>query len=156
MLCNRTKYKMNGDGDGDADISRISETSENIKNLKENEIFVFGSNEAGRHGRGAAKTALQWGAQYYNAAGLQGNTYALPTKDRNLRTLPLTKIQHYIEQLEAVIGHNPDKHFLITEIGCGLAGYKAEEIAPLFRNILRFQNISLPKKFLTVLAASQI
>lgn len=96
-------------------------------------IFVFGSNLAGIHGAGAALYAAKHkGAKYGLGLGLQGNAYALPTKDRKLQTLPLFRIIDYIEEFKAFAAKNPDKEFQVTRVGCGLAGYDDEAIAPHF------------------------
>jgi len=132
----------------------ITITNRKITSLQDNEIFVFGSNEAGRHGKGAAKLALQWGAIYYNPEGLQGNTYALPTMDKYIDKLPVPKIAEYVNNLLETIKQHPEKHFLITEIGCGLAGNKHVDIAPLFKDFLELPNISLPQKFIDILTSN--
>jgi len=116
-----------------------------IYGLKENEIFVFGSNEAGIHGAGAAKQALMWGAKPFVGCGLVGKTYALPTKDRNIKTLPLEKIEKYVEGFKKVAKQKPNLKFLVTEVGCGLAGYKPEHIAPFFKDSP--SNVILPDNF---------
>lgn len=96
-------------------------------------IFVFGSNLAGRHGKGAALFARQnHGAVYGVGAGRTGNSYAIPTKDENLRTLPLGTIGHYVDQFINYALDNLDLEFEVTKIGCGLAGYKESQIAPMF------------------------
>lgn len=121
-----------------------------ITSLKENEIFVFGSNEAGIHGAGAAKTALQWGAKLGVGVGLVGQTYAIPTKDKNIKTLSLDEIKTYINQFILFAQNNPQYKFLVTEIGCGLAGFEVKDIAPLFYipgiDVIP-KNIILPKRF---------
>lgn len=100
---------------------------------KHSEIFVFGSNLAGRHGKGAALTAYrQYGAIYGQGHGLQGNSYAIPTKDENLKTLPLHKIVKYVDQFIRFAKLNPDLKFKVTAIGTGLAGYDESDIAPMF------------------------
>lgn len=97
------------------------------------EIFVFGSNLAGRHGKGAALTAFkQYGAVYGQGQGLQGNSYAIPTKDENIKTLPLNRIRKYVEQFIRFAQLNPEMTFKVTAIGTGLAGYDESEIAPMF------------------------
>ena len=92
-------------------------------------VFVFGSNLAGRHGKGAALVAVKlWGAQYGVGEGPTGNAYALPTKDANLRTLPLSEIeQAYIRFWKYALRH-PETQFLLTPFGTGLAGYQIAEI----------------------------
>lgn len=119
-----------------------------IKNLKSNEYFVFGSNLAGRHGKGAAKYALDnFGAIYGKAIGIQGKSYAIPTKDMNIKTLPLKDIEYYVSLFLDFAHKNPDKVFLVTEIGCGLAGYKPSDISPFFRRARFMTNVVLPDSF---------
>jgi hypothetical protein len=100
-----------------------------------NHVFVFGSNLAGRHGRGAAFTAKRfWGARNGVGEGIQGNAYGIPTKDRELRVLPLGEIRRSVKRFLEYAENNPQKTFLVTEIGCGLAGYSPRQIGPLFIN----------------------
>lgn len=124
-------------------------TPEKITELKENEIFVFGSNYRGVHGAGAAKLAMnKFGAEPGVGVGPTGQCYALPTKDVEISTLSLDQIRHGIEMLDRHIRAHPDKIFLITKIGCGLAGYTPKDIAPLFRYIaINCRNITLPIEF---------
>ena len=97
------------------------------------EIFVFGSNQAGRHGKGAALFARQHhGAIYGQGVGRQGNSYAIPTKDYQLKTLPVSQIKTYVDQFIRYAHQNPELRFNVTRIGCGLAGYTDSDIAPLF------------------------
>jgi hypothetical protein len=99
-------------------------------------IFVFGSNLAGIHGAGAAKTAMKnHGAAYGVGVGPTGNAYAIPTKDGLLRTLRLGTIDRFVSRFVDYARRNPDKQFQVTRIGCGLAGYKDEKIAPLFKDM---------------------
>lgn len=96
-------------------------------------IFVFGSNMLGKHGRGAALFAARWrGAVTGCAEGLQGKSYAVPTKDAALRALPIERIAGHVATFLAFARANPDIGFDVTRIGCGLAGYGDEAIAPLF------------------------
>ena len=98
-------------------------------------IFVFGSNLAGRHGKGAALCAFkEHGAIYGKGTGLQGSSYAIPTKDENLNTLPLVNIQEYVLEFLLFADNHPEFIFKVTRIGCGLAGYKDEDIAPMFKD----------------------
>ncbi len=98
-------------------------------------VFVFGSNLAGRHGKGAALWARQHrGAIYGQAIGLQGNSYAIPSKDAQLRTLPLTTIKQHVDEFLAFARSRPELTFQLTPIGCGLAGYRREDIEPMFAN----------------------
>jgi len=129
-------------------------TPENISSLKENEVFCFGSNEAGKHGKGAAKTALKWGAEYGKGFGHYGQTVAIPTKDKYIKTLELDKIQKYVNKV-IEYAENDNSHsliFLVTEIGTGLAGYTPEDIAPMFRDAINLHNIHLPQSFWKVLS----
>jgi hypothetical protein len=123
-----------------------------VKRLAPYEIFVFGSNESGRHGAGAAKTAMQWGAVYGQAEGLQGRTYGIPTVNMKVNgKIGLDKIAKYIDRFDDFALENENLVFLVTEIGCGLAGYTVDEIAPLFETCVYTPNIYLPKSFWKVL-----
>lgn len=123
-------------------------TPENINSLTENQIFVFGSNLSGRHGKGAAKTALGWGAKWGQAKGLQGRTYGIPTKDASIkRTLTIEEIKPFVDEFIEFVKANPNLIFLVTEIGCGLAGYKPKDIAPLFAECVNLKNVKLPQRF---------
>jgi ribA/ribD-fused uncharacterized protein len=109
-------------------------------------IFVFGSNLAGRHGKGAAKCALySYGAIYGQGEGPQGNSYAIPTKDHALNSLPLERIKNGVDQFLSYARSHPYLQFQVTAIGTGLAGYKHEQIAPMFRGAPR--NCSLPEEW---------
>jgi hypothetical protein len=109
-------------------------------------IFVFGSNVAGRHGMGAAKTAVEsHGARYGQGVGLHGNSYAIPTKDRELMTLPVEAIEGYVKAFIEFAVKYPELTFNVTAIGCGLAGYTAEDIAPLFSKVPK--NCVMPERF---------
>lgn len=127
-----------------------------ITELKDNQIFVFGSNIQGIHGRGAAKTAkLYFGAKNGVGEGLTGRTYAIPTREivkGHMKTLSLQSIQKYVHKFIDFADKNPQLEFLLTEIGCGLAGYKPEDIAPLFWDgYTRVENIIYPPKFEIIL-----
>lgn len=127
-------------------------TSENITVLNENEIFVFGSNLSGRHGKGAAKTALGWGAKWGQAKGLQGRTYGIPTKDASIRrTLTIEEIKPFVDEFIEFAKANENLIFLVTEIGTGLANHKKENIAPLFKQAVNYKNIYLSKDFWFIL-----
>lgn len=106
-------------------------------------VFVFGSNLAGMHGAGAARTALDlYGARMGQGRGLQGSSYAIPTKGRQLETLPLEDIGDYVEAFLTHAAANPDLSYFVTRIGCGLAGLVDQEVAPLFRGAP--SNVELP------------
>lgn len=114
-------------------------------------VFVFGSNRAGRHGKGAALSAMKWsGAVYRQGEGLQGQAYAIPTKDEHLVTLPIREIEKHVRTFLYFACMHPELDFMVTRIGCGLAGYSDEHIAPLFR--LRTPNVQLDERWLAVLA----
>lgn len=98
-------------------------------------IFVFGSNLAGRHGKGAALHARQnYGAVYGQGVGPQGSSYAIPTKDANLKTLSLDAIKIHVDMFLNFAREHQHLDFFVTRIGCGLAGYQDEQIAPMFAN----------------------
>lgn len=98
-------------------------------------IFVFGANEAGRHGAGAALFAKQHhGAIPGHGVGLQGNSYGIPTNDYGIKTLPLDRIKPYVDQFIAFAEAHPELDFGVTRVGCGLAGYTEDDIAPMFEN----------------------
>ncbi len=129
-------------------------TPENIQNLKENEIFVFGSNIQGRHIGGAARLALdEFGAILGKGIGLQGKSYAIPTLDYDSKEvqLPLQLLQGHISSFIKFASIRQDKTFLVTEIGCGIAGFTPEEIAPMFRQAAEYTNIILPNRFWDIL-----
>ena len=127
-------------------------TPNNITELKDNEVFVFGSNEVGIHGAGAAALAYKkFGAEYLNGVGAMGKSYAIPTKDKKIETLSIGEIEHYVNQfIDHAVNWN-DSIFLVTEIGCGLAGYYPEDIAPLFKEAINIENIYLPERFWNIL-----
>lgn len=124
----------------------------NITSLYPNEVFVFGSNRRGSHGAGAADFAFRnFGAVWGKGEGLANRSYALPTKDRNIQTLPLEEIKIHIENFIDFANGNPQLVFLVTQVGCGLAGYKPEDIAPLFAAAKLLENIYLPIEFWRIL-----
>lgn len=119
-------------------------TPENITSLKPNEVFVFGSNLGGFHNGGAARTAWQYfGAILGQGIGLQGNSYAIPTMQGGVDT-----IKPYVDEFISFAENHPDMFFYVTRIGCGIAGFKDKEIAPLFTRALILNNIALPESFL--------
>jgi hypothetical protein len=127
-------------------------TSEKIVSLTENEVFVFGSNLSGKHGKGAAKTAMyKFGARWGQASGLQGKSYGIPTKGRNLDVLNINEITYHVEKFIKFAKNNPQLTFLVTEIGCGLARFSPKQIAPLFLKAKELSNVHLPKRFWDIL-----
>lgn len=123
----------------------------NISELSHNQILVFGSNEKGAHGAGAAKQALKFGAILGQGVGLQGSTYAIPTKDKILNVLSIQDIKTYVDDFIEFVINNQHLIFLVTEIGCGLAGYNPMDIAPLFKKAINIENIHLPNRFYEIL-----
>ena len=118
-------------------------TSDIITELKENEIFVFGSNLQGFHGGGAAKIAYRsFGAEWGKGIGLYGESYAIPTMQGGVET-----IRPYVDEFIQFAIENPHLVFLVTRIGCGIAGFRDEEIAPLFIDAIDVGNIILPEEF---------
>lgn len=128
-------------------------TPPEITYLDNNQIFVFGSNLVGYHLKGAAKTALdKFGAKFGKPIGLQGNSYAIPTKDRDVKTvLPIDKIAYYVNVFIKYARENQNLTFFVTEIGCGLARYEPKNIAPLFKGALYLENVYLPYRFMKIL-----
>lgn len=124
-------------------------TPPHVEEVGENEIFVFGSNKSGIHGLGAAKKAFDdFGAEWKQAEGLQGNSYAIPTKDFNVRdSLPLDQIKMHVDLFLEFAKQRPDLKFLVTEIGCNFAGFGPEDIAPMFEEAKEYENIYLPSAF---------
>ena len=113
---------------------------------QQQEIFVFGSNLSGRHGAGAARYArLHHGAIMGQGIGLQGSSYALPTKGVNISFMPLKDIGKHVDEFISFAQSRPDLTFRVTRVGCGLAGFTDEDIAPLFKEALPLKNIRLPK-----------
>ena len=121
-------------------------TPEWITHLKSDEVFVFGSNLHGYHAGGAARTALKWGAIYGKGEGLQGQTYAIPTMFGSIQD-----IQPYVERFVEFARSHPETKFLLTEIGCGIAGFSPEDIAPLFEKARNVKNIYLSQRFREIL-----
>ncbi|MBR4783257.1 MAG: hypothetical protein IK023_05145 [Bacteroidaceae bacterium] len=114
-----------------------------ISELKPNEIFVFGSNLSGAHGGGAARLAYnRFGAIWGQGVGLQGQSYGIPTMQGGVET-----IKPYVNEFIDFAAQHPEMKFLVTLIGCGIAGFTPEEIAPLFKEAIEIENIILPKEF---------
>lgn len=122
-------------------------TPNKIANLEDNEIFVFGSNLDGLHGGGAARVAYQkFGAQWGKGVGMQGKCYAIPTMHGGVDV-----IKPYVDEFIEFALSNKEYTFLVTRIGCGIAGFSANEIAPLFAKAINAENILLPMDFVQVL-----
>ena len=122
-------------------------TPEWITQLESNEVFVFGSNLAGCHAGGAARVACQrFGAVWGQGVGLQGQSYAIPTMQGGVET-----IAPYVDEFIEFAKSHPDMTFLVTPIGCGIAGFTPRELAPLFVRAVDVENVLLPKSFVDVL-----
>lgn len=118
-------------------------TPRNVDKLAANEIFVFGSNLSGMHGGGAARTAVRkFGAIMGRGVGLQGQSYAIPTMHGGVDA-----IKPYIDDFIAFAKMNPELKFLVTRVGCGIAGFRDSEIAPLFAPAANIENVALPESF---------
>ena len=124
-------------------LARPAYTPERISELKADEIFVFGSNLGGSHGGGAAYTAWRrFGAVMGQGTGLQGQSYAIPTMQGGVET-----IRPYVNEFIAFAGAHKEYFFYVTRIGCGIAGFRDEEIAPLFAAAADLDNVCLPESF---------
>ena len=122
-------------------------TPEMIQALAPNEVFVFGSNLGGFHAGGAARAAHHhFGAVWGQGVGLQGQSYAIPTMQGGTET-----IKPYVDEFIAFAQSRPDLFFYVTRIGCGIAGFIDEDIAPLFSAALPLDNVALPKSFYDIL-----
>lgn len=118
-------------------------TPDFITELKENEIFVFGSNLQGMHGGGAARLAYEkFGAIWGQGVGLQGQSYGIPTMHGGVDA-----IKPYVDEFIEFAKSHPELTFLVTRIGCGIAGFRDEEIAPLFKECIEIDNVILPRSF---------
>ncbi len=132
-------------------IANMDFTPENITRLAPDEVFVFGSNLAGYHAGGAAHVAKErFGAIEGQGVGLQGQSYAIPTMQGGVET-----IRPYVDEFLDFAQECDQTTFLVTRIGCGIAGFTDEEIAPLFRRALTMYNVRLPESFVRVLLGQQ-
>ena len=128
-------------------IERPAYTPDNISELKEDEVFVFGSNLEGMHGGGAAFAAWKkFGAVMGCEVGLRGQSYAIPTMQGGVET-----IEPYVSSFIAFAKEHSELFFYVTRIGCGIAGFRDKEIAPLFSEAVDVPNICLPESFVKVL-----
>lgn len=126
---------------------RAKYTPDFIRTLNKDEVFVFGSNLSGMHGGGAAATAHRcFGAIWGQGVGLQGQSYAIPTMQGGTKT-----IKPYVDEFIAFAKSHPELRFLVTKIGCGIAGFREEDIAPLFLEAVGVGNIVLPKEFVEII-----
>lgn len=128
-------------------MDKLKYTPDNITHLGKDEIFVFGSNLAGNHAGGAARIAREkFGAIMGQGEGLQGQSYAIPTMQGGVET-----IKPYVDQFIEFARECDQNTFYVTRIGCGIAGFKDEDIAPLFEDALELYNVRLPKSFVDVI-----
>mgnify|MGYP006872990767 CR=1 FL=1 len=119
-----------------------------IRELTEDEIFVFGSNLAGQHGGGAARVAYEdFGAEWGVGVGLTGQCYAIPTMQGGVET-----IKPYVDDFIAFARAHREYFFYVTRIGCGIAGFRDRDIAPLFAEAAGVENICLPQTFARLLS----
>ena len=122
-------------------------SSERIDTLKDNEVFVFGSNLQGYHGGGAARVAMEkFGAVWGQGVGMQGQSYGIPTMHGGVNA-----IKPYVDEFIDYAKSHPEKTFLVTRIGCGIAGFCDEEMAPLFAAAVEVENVLLPKSFVLLI-----
>ena len=122
-------------------------TPDRITKLAPNEVFVFGSNRLGWHGGGAALTAmLKFGAVLFCGKGMHGQSYAIPTMHGGV-----DEIRPYVDEFIEFARKHPELTFLVTRIGCGIAGFTDQQIAPLFVYALEMSNVILPKTFVEIL-----
>ncbi|MFI3293585.1 MAG: hypothetical protein SNI70_08710 [Rikenellaceae bacterium] len=128
-------------------MNKTKQSPAMITELAENEIFVFGSNIRGMHAGGAARLALKWGAIMGQGVGLQGQTYAIPTMSGSVES-----IKAYVDEFITFAQSHGELKFLVTEIGCGIAGYTPQDIAPLFKDALGVDNIYLPERFIAMIS----
>jgi hypothetical protein len=128
-------------------IERPEYTPERISELKADEVFVFGSNLEGMHGGGAAWVAFQkFGAVLGCGVGLRGQSYAIPTMQGGAET-----IQPYVDDFIVFAREHPASFFYVTRIGCGIAGFREKDIAPLFADAVGLDNVCLPEGFVKLL-----
>ncbi len=128
-------------------MTRIA--SDHIQELSMCEIFVFGSNLAGQHYGGAARIAYEkFGAEWGVGTGRTGQTYAIPTMHGGI-----DDIKPYVDEFIEYARNHPNNRFLLTRIGCGIAGFNDSQIAPLFSKAMKLSNVNFPKKWYTILTS---
>lgn len=131
-----------------AGIERPAFTPEMITELRPDEVFVFGSNLEGLHGGGAARVAFKnFGAVMGCGVGLRGQSYAIPTMQGGVDT-----IAPYVDEFIAFAKDHPELFFYVTRIGCGIAGFRDREIAPLFMDAISIENVTLPESFARIIS----
>ena len=131
-----------------AGIERPAFTPEMITELRPDEVFVFGSNLEGLHGGGAARVAFKnFGAVMGCGVGLRGQSYAIPTMQGGVDT-----IAPYVDEFIGFAREHPELFFFVTRIGCGIAGFRDREIAPLFKDAIPIENVTLPESFARIIS----
>ncbi len=122
-----------------------------VTHLRKNEVFVFGSNLQGAHAGGAARTAYNhFGAVWGEGMGLQGQSYAIPTMQGGVDT-----IKPYVDDFIKFAADHPELFFYVTRIGCGIAGFRDKDIAPLFASCVDLENVALPREFWKILNSAK-
>lgn len=135
--------KEKDEGNKSTQPERPKFTPGRINTLRPNEVFVFGSNLKGMHGGGAARVARErFGARMGQGVGLQGQSYAIPTMQGGVET-----IRPYVDEFIDFARQHEELVFYVTRIGCGIAGFRDEEIAPLFTQAVELDNVILPRSF---------
>ncbi len=132
-------------------LENLKYTPDNITHLDEDEVFVFGSNLQGMHCGGAARTAGQkFGAIMGQGEGMQGQSYAIPTMQGGVET-----IKPYVDRFIELASEWDQTTFYVTRIGCGIAGFTDEEIAPLFDKAFDLYNVRLPESFVKIIVRNR-
>lgn len=149
------KFKSGQRGDSETYLNEplnLEYTPDAISALGPRDIFVFGSNLAGRHHGGAARVAVnRFGAIMGQGEGLQGRSYAIPTMQGGLNT-----IRPYVEKFIEFAKREQALTFYVTKIGCGIAGFRISEIAPLFKDAIGVKNIRLPREFVELIEKQEL
>lgn len=123
-------------------LNHMRVSSDNIESVQKKEVFVFGSNKKGWHGSGAAAYAAEhFGAQWGVGEGMTGYCYAIPTMEG------ITSFRKAVARFIKYAKSRPDRIFLVTKVGCGIAGYTVEQVAPMFRPCTKLENVYLPIEF---------
>lgn len=143
-------------------MNRVTREDLTEDDILDNDVFVFGSNESGIHGAGAAAFAeASCGAVRGLGFGYSKNSFAIPTKDWKISQLDINTIEHYIKRFVAFVKginpkFNPDVRFIVTKIGCGLAGYTPKDIAPFFADLRDNPMVWLPQEFIDIIDAENL
>ena len=143
-----SRQEITGEGDSiPAPAVPLRVTPDRLEQISGTDILVFGSNQQGIHAGRIAREALErFGAQMHQGAGIQGQSYAIPVMQGDVDT-----IQPYVDEFLDYASRHPHQHFMVTEVGCTLAGFEPEDIAPLFSPAREESNIWLPISFLVAM-----